>query len=180
MRSRGRFRGNALTRRPAPAPAVSGRRRTYWPCPKSTSGHLVAACESADEDRGETQLLPGRRDSGWRRGGTAPVGPLGGLGPGRFIGKFQVWRSPLESDLNVAGYAAGVRPDPCLLLMQGDANLARPIVGVLAGFLAILKAPPMAGDKRSAVADPGADGLKVAGPWPFARYGPSRWVGPRA
>ena len=76
---------------------------------------------------------------------------------------------PYEAHLDAVRDATGVRPDPRLVRVEDDPDLARPVVGLVAGLLAVLKAPSVACDERSAVVDPVANGLEVAGPQPPSR-----------
>ena len=48
---------------------------------------------------------------------------------------------PPEAHLDVVGDAAGVWPDPSLVWAKDDPDLARPSTGLVAGRLAVVKAP---------------------------------------
>src|SRR5690348_4973535 len=63
--------------------------------------------------------------------------------------------------------------------MESDPDLARPVVGLVAGLLVISKASSVACDERSAEPDPLANGLEVAGPAPLSRQGPRRCAAAR-
>jgi hypothetical protein len=90
-------------------------------------------------------------------------------------GKFELGRCvPKEAHFDAVGDAAGVRPDPGLVRMQDDTGLTRPVTGLVAGGLAIMKAPPVTWNERTAVADPVANRRKVARPWMLPRQGLQR------
>ena len=76
---------------------------------------------------------------------------------------------PYEAHLEVVWDAAGMGSDPCLVRVEDDPNLASPVVGLLAGLLAVLKVPSVACDEGSAVLTPLAHGLKGARPRPSSR-----------
>ena len=73
---------------------------------------------------------------------------------------------PSEAHLDAVRDAAGVRPDPRLVPVEDDPDLARPVTGLGAGRLAVVKVPPVAGNERAAVADPVANRLEVPRPSP--------------
>jgi hypothetical protein len=68
-------------------------------------------------------------------------------------------RMPLEAHLDAVGDTAGVRPDPGLVRVEDDPDLTRPVAGLGAGRLAIVKPPSVAGNERAVVADPVANRL---------------------
>jgi serine/threonine protein kinase len=75
-------------------------------------------------------------------------------------------RMPQEAHLDAGGQAAAarVRLNPRLARAEDDPDPARPVTGLVAGCLAVGKAPPVAADKRVDVVDSVANRLKVA--WP--------------
>jgi len=66
---------------------------------------------------------------------------------------------PPKAHLDAIGDAAGVRPDPRLVRVEPDPDLARPGTGLVAGRSTIVKAPSVAGNDRAAVVDPLANRL---------------------
>ena len=83
-------------------------------------------------------------------------------------------RMPQEAHLDAVRDAAGVRPNPRLVLVEDDPDLARPVTGLGAGGLAIVKVPSVAGNERAAVVDPVANRLEVPRPRPLSRQGSRR------
>jgi hypothetical protein len=74
--------------------------------------------------------------------------------PGRCIGKSELdGRVPYEVHLDAVRDTAGVRPDPRLVHVEDDSDLACPVVGLVARGLIVLKAPPVVCDTS---ADAGA------------------------
>jgi hypothetical protein len=56
-----------------------------------------------------------------------------------------------ETQLDAVGDAAGVRLDACLARPEDDPDLARSVVGLVAGRLAIGKVPQVGVNDRAAV-----------------------------
>ena len=54
---------------------------------------------------------------------------------------------PQEPHLDAVGDAAGMWSDPCLVRLEDDSDLARSVLGFLAGRLAIVEVPSVAGNE---------------------------------
>jgi hypothetical protein len=71
--------------------------------------------------------------------------------------------------MGASGGTAGVPSDPCLAWAEIDTDLPGQIMGLGAGHLAIIKAPPVANNERVAVLPPMAHWLEATRPPPLSR-----------
>jgi len=74
------------------------------------------------------------------------------------------WRMPQEANLDAFRHAASVRPDPRLVRAEGNPDMPRPVALLVTSRPVTGKSPPVAGHERAAVADEGANRLKVPRP----------------